>query len=253
MRKKRSERARTSQEGERQTKRSLRGAPSDLPAATEVKLAALDEELGSFETHLLSSGAERAALIEHRIEAVLDSLDRLAASLAEQRGMPAPVRDCARAALEAVRAALRRAARSVSRAKRATITEVLGVWRQRVAEACAELDGELALALTRASRLADHSLKPALGRYSKARKLLDMELRLAAAHVRLFARRRGQPLALRRREITAEVTALRTRLETPRARLADQRARSALEWKELDTALRKDVDEIALALERLLG
>lgn len=209
----------------------------------EARLLALVHEADVFEAQLGMPVADVARLLAARAGDVAAALASLRAALAESGVLHAG--DEAAGSIAALLGLLARPAPMRQRSR-------IAAHARRIAEAAADLHGDVVSAVARARRRLERPALTALRRFEKAHDELQVQLRAAAAVDRLTRGLRGAPLDARRRELTDAAAALSHRLEERRDRLAAQREMSAVLWRELDGELDASVAEVGADLARLL-
>ena len=217
---------------------------SFLPGPAEARLLALLDELDALGTRLSMSSGDAARLLAARAGEVATRLDGLRDALAAA-GVLVP--DCE--AEHSIDALLRLVAR------RAPMRDAgrLGAHARRIAEATADLRGDVVTTVARARRRLDRPVLRALRCLERAHDELQVRLGAAAAVARLTAGLRGRARDERRRDVAAEVGRLARRLAERRDRLWAQREMSAVLWRELDAELHDGVEEVGADLGRLLA
>lgn len=215
-----------------------------IPGPAEARLLSLLHEAAAFATQLDMTLADAARLLAARASDVAGAIVALRAALAETGALPAGCEADAsiRALLEllARRAPMRRDGRLEAHAR-------------RIAEAAADLHGDVVATVAQARRRLDRPALQALRRFEKAHDELQLRMRAVAAAVRLTHGLRGRELDERRRQLAADLAGLSRRLEERRDRLAAQREMSAVLWRELDAELYASVEEVGAELADLLG
>lgn len=217
---------------------------SFVPGPAEARLLALLDEADALGTRLTMSSGDAARLLAARAGEVAARLSGLRTALAAA-GVLVPGCEAERSIdvllpLVARSAPMRDAGRLAAHA-------------HRIAEAAADLRGDVVTTVARARRRLDRPVLKAFRRFERAHDELQVRLRAAAAVERLTAGLRGRVRDERRRELAAEVAALGQRLGERRNRLWAQREMSAVLWRELDAELHDSVEEVGADLGRLLG
>lgn len=217
---------------------------SFLPGPAEARLLAFLDEADALGTRLTMSSGDAARLLAARADEVGARLTGLRAVLSAA-GVLVPGCEAEQSIDALLRLVARRApTRDAGR---------LDAHARRVAEAAADLRGDVVTTAARARRRLDRPVLRELRRFERAHDQLQVRLRAAAAVDRLTAGLRGRARDQRRCELTAEVAALAQRLGARRDRLWAQREMSALLWRELDAELHDSVEEVGADLGRLLG
>lgn len=212
-----------------------------LPGGTEVHLDRLRRRIAAIEIQLASAAAGAALLDVRR--------DAASAALASFRALPRPGADDLRGDLHA---AIDPLAALLARPLPRPAARRLAYARQ-LAESSADLQGELVTIFARRRQPMPRAVLLSLRRFERALDELRVELDVAQAVDRLLGGRRGRERARVAHELAAQVARLTAQLDESRRRLAEDRERSAVQWRERDAELRARVDEIGDALARLLG
>jgi len=216
------------------------GPSTTLPGPTEVRLHALGARVEVLQQHLGASRAQSERLVRFRLDELGDAVGHLVVAARDSLGS---------------RAALDGPAVEIARLLAAPVGHVAGALdarRDRIADAAAMLHGDLVAAFARSGRRFDLGVLRAVRRYQQAYEAAHAELSIAAACRRLESGYHGERLVARRRELVAQVQALKSQLDARRLDLAVHRERSATLWRSLDAALREGVEVVGVALERLL-
>lgn len=227
------------------------GRPADpsppvafIPGPAEARLLSLLHEAAAFATQLDMTLADAARLLAARASDVAGAIVALRAALAEAGALSAGSE-----ADESIRALLERLARRAPMRRDGR----LEVHARRIAEAAADLHGDVVSTVARARRRLDRPALQALRRFEKAHDELQLRMRAVGAVARLTHGLRGRELEDRRRQLAADVAGLSRRLEERRDRLAAQREMSAVLWRELDAELYASIEEVGSELGHLLG
>ncbi len=210
----------------------------ELPSSSDAKLEQLGARLEAFDSHLQLSSTQSATVLQSRLDDALAAVREVWALYESPSASDDEVRE-AIAALEA------RLKPSASTAMRSPEKQ-----RARIGAASAELDG--ALAAARANEPREGAHQHASARYRSAMEALRAELDVLAACRRLLTPYQGRARADRRRELRADIAALRARLEAPRRYLENHRRRTAIDGRRVDREVGKDLEAISAALERWL-
>lgn len=213
-----------------------------LAGPAEARLLALVHEADVFAAQLGMVVADVGRLLAARAEEVVSVLASLRAALAESGVLRAG--DEAAGSIDAL---LELVARPAPMRQRSRLT----AHARRIAEAAADLHGDVVSAVARARRRLERPALTALRRFEKAHDELQVQLRAAAAVDRQTQGLRGAELVARRRELLEAAVALSRRLEERRERLAAQRKMSAVLWRQLDGELQASVEEVGADLARL--
>jgi hypothetical protein len=228
------------------------GASAELPTAevaflagpVEARLVALLHEADAFATHLRLTAADAARLLAARAGEVASVVIALRAALADA-AMLAPGTD-ADETIERLLALLARVAPLRQRRR-------IAAHARRVAEAAAELHGSIVATVAQAHQRLERAQLQDLRRFERAHDELQVQMRAAAAVERRTRDLRGAALDERKQRLAGAVSELSRRLAEGRARLAAQRERSAVQWRELDAELQSSVEAVGADLDRLLG
>lgn len=213
-----------------------------LAGPAEARLLDLAHEVEVFAIHLGMPVVDAGRLLAARAGDVVAALASLRAALADG-GVLRPD-DEAGISIDALRDLVARPAPMRQRSR-------LPVYARRIAEAAADLHGDVVSAVARARRRLERPGLTALRRFAKAHDELQVQLRAAAAVERLTRGLRRAELERRRRELLEATAALSGRLDERRDRLAAQRKHSAVLWRQLDADLRTSVEEVGVDLARL--
>lgn len=216
---------------------------SRLAGPAEVQLLGLVHEADVFAAQLAMPVVDVARLLAARASDVTASLESLRVALAGSGVLRAG--DESAGSIDAL---LERLARPAPMRQRSR----LPAHARRIAEAAADLHGDVVSAVARARRRLERPALRALRRFDKAHDELQVQLRAAVAVERLTRGLRGGALDERRRQLVGAAAALARRLEERRDRLAAKREMSAVLWRELDGELRASVEEVGADLARLL-
>ena len=213
-----------------------------LAGPAEARLLNLAHEAEVFAAHLGMPVADAGRLLGVRAGDVAAALASLRAALADG-GVLRPG-DEAGSSIDALRVLVSRPVPMRQRSR-------LPAYARRIAEAATDLHGDVVSAVARAQRRLERPGLLALRRFAKAHDELQVQLRAASAVERLTRGLRGAELDRRRRELLDASSALSRRLDERRDRLAAQRERSAVLWRQLDAELRTSVEEVGADLARL--